>query len=108
MNKYQIKEVDYLERLDRDDYENSGVRGFYVMRYGMNIGFLMRDERAMRTRGIEYIAVPPREMVPFRPADGDWRAQELEGEDFYAFSTELEACDYLNDCYQTFLDLTAS
>lgn len=105
MTKYRFKELDYSKRTD---YESSGVRGFLVMHYGMNIGFLMRDERAMRTRGIEYIAVPPREMVPFRPADGDWHVQELEGEDFYVFSTELEACDYLNDCYQTYLDLTAS
>ena len=104
MTKYQLKEINCLESLD----ENSGVRCFDVMHYGMDIGFLIRDERAMRTREIEYIAVPPREMVPFRPADGDWRVQELNGEDFYAFSSELEACDYLNDCHQTFLDLVAS
>lgn len=111
MNKYSFSE------LDRSEYESELVTNdpyvacFYTFLDEEYLGMIIRWSKYRENRPsgeFNYLASPPREMVPFRPADGDWSVQELAGEDYYVFSTLREACDYLNECHQTLLDLTAS
>ena len=108
VTKYQLKELDYSSLEDDPDFDDPNVKTFLVMRYGMKLGIVIKYPNAVLSGEFDHLAAPPREMVCFRPGDGDWHVKELSGEDFYVFSSELEACDYLNDCYQTYLDLTAS
>lgn len=111
MNKYSFSE------LDRSEYESELVTNdpyvacFYTFLNEDYLGLIIRwsNYRENHPSGeFNYLASPPRAMVPLRPAEGDWHVQELAGEDYYVFSTLREACDYLNDCHQTLLDLTAS
>ena len=108
VNKYQLKELNYSAHADDLDSDDPNVRTFQVIYHGMKIGIFIKYPNAVLSGQFDYLAAPPRQMVSFRPGDGDWHVKELSGEDFYVFSTELEACDYLNDCYQSYLDLIAS
>ena len=108
MTKYQLKELDYSAHADDFDSDDPNVRTFQVIYHGMTIGIFIKYPNAVLSGQFDYLAVPPREVAAFRPDDGDWHVKELSGEDFYVFSTELEACDYLNGCYQIFLALTES
>lgn len=108
VTKYQLKELDYSAHADDFDSDDPNVRTFQVIYHGMTIGIFIKYPNAVLSGQFDYLAAPPRQMVSFRPGDGDWHVKELSGEDFYVFSTELEACDYLNDCYQSYLDLIAS